>query len=95
MPTATLEKPAPTVVAPRRRPEPRPLRKPTPPTEQLAGDDPVTRLNRMGREGRLAAYREGGLSRHERAVWAARFPGEVPLCNGELPWIALSLADLD
>ena len=95
MPTATLKKPAPTVVAPRRRPEPRPLLDRTPPSKLRAGDDPVTRLSRMGCEGRIAAYRKGRLSRHERAVWAARFPDEIPLCNGELPWLALGLADLD
>jgi hypothetical protein len=35
------------------------------------------------------------LSRGERALWASSYPDEVPLVNGELPWIALVSADLD
>lgn len=31
----------------------------------------------------------------QRAVWAAAYPEEVPLLNGEVEWIALRLADLD
>jgi hypothetical protein len=31
----------------------------------------------------------------ELFAWAARYPEEVPLVNGELPWIGLRLADLD
>lgn len=34
-------------------------------------------------------------NRAERTAWAARYPNEVPLVNGELPWIVLDLADLD
>jgi hypothetical protein len=55
----------------------------------------IERLERMGYERRLAAYRAGRLTRRERTVWAARFPDEVPLINGELEWIALASADLD
>jgi hypothetical protein len=44
---------------------------------------------------RLSASRHGGFSRHERSIWAAQFPEEVPLINGELEWIALGGADLD
>ena len=32
----------------------------------------------MGYERRLAAYRWGKFNRRERAIWAARFPNEVP-----------------
>jgi hypothetical protein len=49
----------------------------------------------MSAEHRLAAAREGRFSRAERAAWAARYPEEAPLVNGELAWIALGLADLD
>lgn len=55
----------------------------------------LRRLERMGPEQRLAAARAGRFSRAERGAWAARYPDEVPLVNGELPWIALGLADLD
>jgi len=36
---------------------------------------------------RLAAFTAGELSVHELHVWAALYPEEVPLINGELPWI--------
>ena len=49
----------------------------------------------MGYERRLAAYRRGEFSRRQRTIWAARFPEEVPLVNGEFEWIALAMADLD
>ncbi|MGD9734955.1 MAG: hypothetical protein AB7V58_05005 [Solirubrobacterales bacterium] len=49
----------------------------------------------MGPDRRRAAYEDGGLTRPELAVWAALWPEEVPLINGELPWIAATLADLD
>jgi hypothetical protein len=44
---------------------------------------------------RLLASRDGTFSHAERALWAAHYPEEVPLVNGEIEWIALSLADLD
>ncbi|HET7445365.1 MAG TPA: hypothetical protein VFJ57_11965 [Solirubrobacterales bacterium] len=31
----------------------------------------------------------------ECRVWAAHFPNEVPLINGELPWIALRSIDAE
>jgi len=43
---------------------------------------------------RLAAFRTSFTS-HERAIWAARYPDEVPLVNGEYEWIALLSADRD
>jgi hypothetical protein len=44
---------------------------------------------------RRTAAREGSFDRHQRSIWAARFPEEVPLLNGEYEWIALSSADRD
>jgi hypothetical protein len=49
----------------------------------------------MTPERRLRAAEQGELHRHELAAWAARYPEEIPLVNGELPWIAATLADLD
>jgi hypothetical protein len=57
--------------------------------------DFVDRLAQMGREERTLAARNGGFSHAERALWAARYPEEVPIVNDELEWIALGLADLD
>jgi hypothetical protein len=48
----------------------------------------VSILRRMTREERISASRHGGFTRWERWVWAARFPEEVPLVNGEVEWIA-------
>ena len=55
----------------------------------------VSVLRRMTPEERISASRHGGFTRWERWVWAARFPDEVPLVNGEFEWIACNLADLD
>ncbi len=55
----------------------------------------LTRLARMSKEERVRAARYGGFTRWERSVWAARFPTEVPLVNGEIEWIVLASADLD
>jgi len=49
----------------------------------------------MSKEERLRAARSGGFDRWQRSLWAARYPEEVPLVNGEYEWIALGLADLD
>jgi hypothetical protein len=54
-----------------------------------------TRIDSMGPEGRRAAFENGRLTREELTAWAARYPEEIPLVNGELPWIVASLADLD
>jgi hypothetical protein len=63
------------------------------------GDRPspafLERLAAIGPEQRLRAYRAGAFARAELTAWAARYPDEVPLVNGELPWIALRSADLD
>jgi hypothetical protein len=70
--------------------------------EPVADPDPrahfeafLARLSRMRVEERIRASREGGFTAWERSVWAARFPEQVPLVNGEFEWIALSLVDLD
>jgi hypothetical protein len=55
----------------------------------------LARLARMSVEERIRAARNGGFTAWERSVWAARFPRQVPLVNGEFEWIALGLADLD
>ena len=54
----------------------------------------VSRLDAMSPAERLAASRTT-FTPHERAVWAARFPDEVPLVNDEYEWIALLSADRD
>lgn len=51
-------------------------------------------LWRYSRRERLAAYRAGELTRYQLDVWAANAPHEVPLVNGELPWIAAKLIDV-
>lgn len=53
------------------------------------------RLDALGPAGRLALYERGELSLTDLSVWAARYPEEVPLVNGEYAWIGLTLADLD
>jgi aminoglycoside phosphotransferase (APT) family kinase protein len=51
----------------------------------------VSELQRMTSEERIEASRYS-MNRWERWVYAARYPDEVPLINGELEWIALNLA---
>lgn len=55
----------------------------------------VACLARMRPAHRIAASRNGGFTRHERAVWACRYPHEVPTINGEFEWLVLGSADLD
>jgi hypothetical protein len=57
--------------------------------------DFLSDLSGLTRECRLANYRAGLYTRHQLSLWATNFPEEVPFVNGELPWIALGLADLD
>ena len=52
-------------------------------------------LEALGPDRRLAAFEAGELSRGQLSAWAALHPDEVPLINGELPWIVATLADLD
>ncbi len=53
------------------------------------------RLAAMGAARRWATYEAGEFSLHELNTWASHYPEEVPLVNGELPWIVATLADLD
>ena len=47
-------------------------------------------LRPLGREGRLAAYRRGELDFDSCYLWAARWPHEVPLVNGEFEFIVIT-----
>jgi hypothetical protein len=58
-----------------------------------AAAEVATVLARMTYTERVRAYRSGALSAHELAVAAAWFPDQVPILNGELEWIAVSLVD--
>ena len=42
----------------------------------------------LGCEGRLAAYRRGEFDFETCCRWAARYPHEVPLLDGEFEFIA-------
>jgi hypothetical protein len=62
-------------------------------TELLAGRLAARRerretLRRLGRAGRLAAYRRGAFDLDTCCLWAAGYPREVPLLNGEFEFIA-------
>jgi hypothetical protein len=46
------------------------------------------RLRRLGRHGSLAAYRRGEFDLDTCYLWAAAYPNEVPLLNGEFEFIA-------
>jgi hypothetical protein len=52
-------------------------------------------LARMTPQERLDAYRHGSYARRECLIWAARYPEEPPIVNGEYEWIARDLADLE
>jgi hypothetical protein len=51
-------------------------------------------LRRLGREGRLAAYRRGEFGFDTCCLWASRYSHEVPLLNGEFEFIALSTPEV-
>ncbi|MEZ5078115.1 MAG: hypothetical protein R2725_11815 [Solirubrobacterales bacterium] len=55
----------------------------------------AARLDDLGAAERLHSYRAGEFDRTDLAIWAMRYPDEIPTVNGELEWIALTLADLD
>jgi hypothetical protein len=55
----------------------------------------LRRLEQMGPERRLRAYRRNRLTHAELVLWTAHFPEEVPIVNDEIEWIALGLADLE
>lgn len=52
-------------------------------------------LARMTFEERVRAYATRSITRRELTIAAGREPDRMPVINGELEWIALSLADLD
>lgn len=54
----------------------------------------LARLGRMSAEERIRAARFE-FDRWQRAVWAGRYPDEVPTVNGEVEWLALGLADVE
>ena len=64
------------------------LRSPTPAHERREA------LRRLGREGRLAAYRRGEFNLDTCCLWAARYPREVPLLNGEFEFIAVKTPEV-
>jgi hypothetical protein len=51
-------------------------------------------LRRLGRDGRRAAYRRGELCLDSCCLWAARYPHEVPLLNGEFEFIAITTPEV-
>jgi hypothetical protein len=53
----------------------------------------VAELWKMTSDERVRASRYT-FNRWELWVWAARFPDEVPLINGEYEWLALRSADV-
>jgi hypothetical protein len=59
------------------------------PAELRAAVDALTPVER------LAAYHRGEFTYQQLYIWAARYPYEVPLVNGEFEFIALTMADLD
>jgi hypothetical protein len=72
-----------------------PRRQPARSQSEIAAERFLEHLGEMDAAERARAARSGELSHAERALWAARYPDEVPIVNGELEWIALTLADLD
>lgn len=60
-------------------------------TTILTGRCVRDRIEAMGAAGRRRACEAGELTRHELDTWASLYPEEVPLVNGELPWIVATL----
>lgn len=54
----------------------------------------IAELDRMSPRERLRASRYR-FERWQRTLWAAHYPEEAPLVNGEYEWVATRLADLD
>jgi hypothetical protein len=54
----------------------------------------IAQLDRMSPQERLRASRYS-FERWQLILWAARYPEEAPLVNGEYEWVATRLADLD
>jgi hypothetical protein len=51
-------------------------------------------LRRLGRDGRLAAYRRGEFDLDTCCLWPARYRSEVPLLNGEFEFIARTMPEV-
>jgi hypothetical protein len=54
--------------------------------------DFIAELDRMSPEERLRASRYR-FEPWQRTIWAARYPEEAPLVNGEYEWVATRLVD--
>lgn len=64
-------------------------------SRRVARSDPLDHLNALSPADRLRLIGEARFSHRQLNRWASEHPDEIPLVNGELPWIALGLADLD
>lgn len=53
----------------------------------------AARIDALGPSGRMREAET--FTRAELSIWAARYPEEVPMVNGEFAWIGLRLADLE
>jgi hypothetical protein len=51
-------------------------------------------LRRLGREGRLAVHRRGEFDFDTCCLWAASYPREVPLLNGEFEFLAVKTPEV-
>jgi hypothetical protein len=51
-------------------------------------EERLRRLWEMGVDERVEAMRRGELSLEQCAAWAARYPEQVPLLNGEFEYLA-------
>lgn len=58
------------------------------------GDERRGLLARLHRDGRLAAYRRGEFDFATCCAWAANYPDEVPLLNGEFEFIAVTTIEV-
>lgn len=54
-----------------------------------AGDGQLSALWQMTVAQRVAAMRRGELTIEQCSAWAARYPEQVPLLNGEFEYLAL------
>ena len=60
----------------------------------VAKRERVAALGRLGRAGRVAAYDRGEFDLDTCCLWAAKYPGEVPLLNGEFEFIARTMPEV-
>jgi hypothetical protein len=51
-------------------------------------------LHRMTPAQRLLRSRRGELTPHQRGVWCANYPSEIPMVNDVPVWIAQTLCDI-